>query len=203
MAALPVLFAATVPIIVLFAILQFGLGGGMVGALTRDPNAVSKAPFYVGFLSTVGIALWLGSALVAVIGAVLASFGSRHGRLLSGFAALTVVLALDDMLQLHEEVLPRYAGIPEGLTYLAYALALAFLMLRHFHTLIRNEPVILLTALAFMALSVFGDVIPERVPGLGFLGSFAFEDGCKLVGIVVWTLYFSRFVIHLARGEAD
>lgn len=191
-----------VPLAVFFTYLAETLDNEVVGWITRDPNGVSGQPFYVGAISTLGVSVWLAATQMMLFGVALAARSSPHRRFLTGFGLLTGLLALDDMLQLHELVFPVHMGIPEIAVYLFYAASGLFLLFRHLRILLRNEPLIFFSAAGCLALSIFVDLIPSHTPMLWRIANYAWEDGSKFIGICLWATYFGRYVYRLARGEA-
>lgn len=157
--------------------------------LTRDPNALFDAPLYVGFLSQVGIFFWAAAMTMCFYTAMLVPPNElraecRYFLVASGL--LTFTLGLDDVFLLHEQFFP-FIGIPEQVTYLAYAAFTLFLLLR-FRTLILNTQFPLLAAaLLLFASSMSLDWFqPEGID------IFLIEDGAKLVGIMCWLAYFAH-----------
>lgn len=160
-----------------------------IGTLTRDPAAISGSPFYVGFLSQVGIFLWSAAAATCMFSAnVLSRTGNPEVKpflLVSGL--VTLALGLDDAFLLHEEAIPDFFAVPEKAVFASYA-ALALLFLVKFYSVIlKTEYVLLVMASIFFGASVALDLLES--PGTDL---YLFEDGAKLVGIVSWLAYFFR-----------
>jgi len=161
-----------------------------IGMLTRDPTSISGSPFYVGFLSQIALLLWSASAAICLFSARVLSTQTGNLKiksflLVSGLLAL--ILGLDDAFLLHEEVIPRFLGVPEKAVYVIYVgLVLFYLVI--FHSVIRKtEYVLLVMAFVFFGVSVTLDFFePLNVD------PYLFEDGAKLVGIVSWLAYFFR-----------
>lgn len=160
-----------------------------IGELTRDPNAVFEGPFYIGFLSQLGIFFWTASAAICILSAKVLS-GPKNNLKTKRFfylsGTLTLVLAFDDIFLLHEEFFPRF-GISEKVILLCYATFILFFLVRFYSLILKTEYVLLVMAFIFFGLSVFLDLFqPEGIdPHL-------MEDGAKLVGIVSWLAYFFR-----------
>lgn len=169
--------------------------------LFRDSNALMDMPFYSGALSNLGILFWWSAAVVCALTYVLfRKFATpdRSGDTGKYFflyvSVLTALLALDDLLMIHEEVLPRYLGFPELTLYALYGVAVAVLLLRFWSFILRSNLLLLFLTLSFFGLSVLIDLGMLRflfgVPG--DLDSFL-EDGAKLLGIASWLYYLVRF----------
>lgn len=96
--------------------------------------------------------------------------------------ALTAVLFLDDFFLLHESLYTTILGAPELAVYAVYGIAgLAFAW--RFRRLLGAEAgaLLVLAATAF----VLSTAMDLALPGRHLL-----EDGLKLLGIVLWTIFF-------------
>ncbi len=163
----------------------------MASALDR---CVDFSCAYAGFISNVGVLVWIGGAAVCLTVAYLARRrpqGGEAARLFVGAGALTAALALDDVFLLHEQVLPRIlsraeftavVGKPERLVFAFYGLATAGLVLWHRHLLARTDVWVLGFAVALFGVSIALDQFVQ--------GNVLAEDGAKLLAIVTWTAYF-------------
>jgi hypothetical protein len=163
------------------------LSGRPLSDFTRDPVAVVEAPFYVGFLSNVGVLLWTGVAAACLVaGEVLRRVREPQARLLLAAGALSAVLALDDLFRGHE-VLNERLGVPQPLLPALYAAAIALLCARNLQLLRRTEWKLLAAALALFGTSaaIDGLLDPGRTTALE-----ALEDVVKLFGIATWAAYF-------------
>ena len=171
--------------------------------LLRDPMAtVSERSaccgLHLGLVSHLGVGLWVSTAAICAFAAL--CLPRRPGkrrlatRFLSGAASLSAWLALDDLLMLHERVLPGL-GVPELATYAVYGAA----GLVHLGTALRvatpaaaGTRVLLLVAVAMLGASVVSDTVLEA---LGWTVPIGLEDGAKLVGIAFW-LAFHTVLAH-------
>src|SRR3546814_19907864 len=91
-------------------------GKRTIQLLMMDANTVNGAEFCHGLISTAGTAIWLGSALLILL-SVLLPRSRPEAPFLIMMLILTLVLSLDDLMQLHEIVFPTYLGVSEGVTY--------------------------------------------------------------------------------------
>jgi hypothetical protein len=164
-----------------------------VSDLIRDTNAAAGVPFYVGAISNLGLLLWGAAAAVCLFTwTLLAGTRGREMRsflLASGIFSL--VLLLDDWLQLHEVVFPHYLGVPENLVYVAYVLAGVAYLLAFRKTILKTEFSLLAIALALFASSIVLDQFSEIESLPSFRGIGAMEDAAKLMGILAWLTYFA------------
>jgi hypothetical protein len=192
------------PVIVL-TIVAVGLAVGAVLAmglarhldlpnLTRDPAAVTGTHWWVGLLSFLGFALW-GIGAGSALAAGLASAGARR-RLLLQAAALTVLLLLDDMLMLHENVLPNL-HVPEFVVYVGYLLAVTAWAWSNRIEMRRTDRLLLVVALLGFAASIGLDKLIDGITDWTFL-----EDSLKFGGIALWSLYLVRTSVATFRSGA-
>lgn len=159
--------------------------------LMGDPASVTGKPFYLGFVSNVGIVAWSAIATVFLFRhhqerAARGPADWRRFLLWSGlFAAL---LGFDDLFLLHEQVLPDYLSIAQPFVVGAYAIACLAYLLGFAGQIARTAYPVLVVALALLAASVALDQLHDRwelyLPGSGFL-----EDALKLLGIGTWLSY--------------
>lgn len=169
-----------------------------IGDLTRDPLATAQLPFYVGFMSQLGLIIWSACASVTLFSALMIpNTAQKHAvkLFLFGSGCFTVFLALDDAFLLHEEFFPRF-GISETMVYGVYFLALTVFVYSFRNFMASTPYIILLTALVCFALSIGIDELPlERLD----INPFLLEDGFKLVGILTWCVYFLRVSLSELR----
>lgn len=170
------------------------LAGIPYDEVLRDPNAVSIRPFYTGFVSQIGSALWIAAASIALwTGLGLRGDREQRGILIHG-GLLAGLLALDDLLMLHEGLFPA-AGIPETAVLLVYALLLAGFLVTHAFAILRTAWLYLALGLGCFALSLSVDMLGDAIPAAIF-----FEDMPKTVGILFWCAYL--FTVSSSASRA-
>lgn len=163
--------------------------------LMLDPTEVMQVPFYTGIMANLGILLWAAAAsicmFIAIFLAQLVGKAWRDFFLVSGL--LTLLLLLDDLLRLHDEILPVYLGIKGDFLGIVYVLLIVLYLLR-FRTLILQYPyTFLVLALGLFGVSVAIDVAPTGLKDLFPVADVIFvEDGAKLLGIANWIAYFAH-----------
>lgn len=165
-----------------------------LGRLFRDAMLVSSVlsqvrPWY-GIFSHLGIVLLVlaaGGGLVTLIRLRARRLRSVGGAFLGHGTAVTLVLALDDLLMIHEWA---NSLVSQGELYVIalYGLFVASFVLRFGAILRRREPALLAIVVAGLAVSLLVDVI------VGSTESFwiFIEDGAKFVGYAAWFAYFLR-----------
>lgn len=154
------------------------------GALTRDPAQQCDAPFYVGFLSNMGILFWMASATVTAFGAALLTDRPEARRARAFLIALTLLsgaFCVDDFFLLHERL-----PVSEKVIFGAYAVFLAVTLILHRARLTRIPASHLIVAGVFFAASIGIDLLQSTIEAL--LGSvrILLEDGAKFLGAVFW-----------------
>lgn len=160
-------------------------------AVIRDEGCSGAACLGAGAVSNAGGVVWLlGAAACLAAANQLAGSPMRRPLLFCGL--LTAMLGADDMLMLHELVLPKLIPGAELMLFAFYA-ATALWLLGSFRWFFRLTPFVWV-ALAALLLggSVAVDVVSEE--------SFLLEDGLKLFGIVTWSGYFCLTAAAAAPG---
>ncbi len=147
-----------------------------VGALTRDPTAVAGVSWWVGSIGRLTNLCWAVASTVNILAAQVSVPSLRRPLLLLG--GLCALLAVDDTLLVHEEVMPS-AGIPEAPLLAVYPLA-GVVLARWFWPLRRTAVgAVFFTGAGMLAVSLAADA---------FLAQLLVEDTLKLMGILMWCL---------------
>jgi hypothetical protein len=186
--------AAAAALLVIAALLGVTYGvhrltGAPLAALTRDPTRVLGGLPWIGLMSNLGVLIWASAAAICCFGAaVLSERGAERRRIeflwVSG--VLTAVLVLDDLLQLHEGVVPRITGWPESAIVSVYPILFLAYLARYAATILAAEWLLLLASAALLAASIGIDAVFT-----GERRAFV-EDGSKLAGIVLWLAFYAR-----------
>jgi hypothetical protein len=157
--------------------------------LVRDPLVVAEeaaqcCSAYYGFVSNLGIILWIAAATACALAALLAQVARAEARttafLLAG-GLFTFWLGLDDLFLVHENVLPTF-GVPEKATFAGIAAAgMTYLLVCWRHILTGPTSVFVIAGLC-LAMSMGLDAfVHDEAPLWIFL-----EDALKFLGIVFW-----------------
>ncbi len=160
---------------------------------TRDPAAAvsgGTAPSYAGALSNLGVLVMAAAATVSLHAGWLLYHAKRARNqfwFIMSSGLFTTWLLLDDLYQIHEEVLPDHVGIPEEVVYALYVGLMTAYLLIFAGAILQTEYVLLLLALGFFALSIVSDFIPFE-----FAEHHLIEDGAKFVGMTLWCAYYLR-----------
>ncbi|MRX44558.1 hypothetical protein [Agromyces kandeliae] len=168
--------------------------------LVRDAQVVAAArgnasPAY-GLVSNLGIVAMLLAAGAACMALLLRPRCRDVRRLLAWSLTLTLIVALDDLLLLHETA----AFGPGSGFVLAAAYAIAFLAFAlRFRDLIveRLDPALLVVMFVGLGTSAIVDVLVEPATRASVL----VEDGAKLLGLLAWSAFVARAAILTLRTD--
>lgn len=198
--ALACIYIAVIPGLLFFSLSLLGLksAGFKVMEILRDPAQQSGASSFLGFLSTIGIWLWIGSTTISFFFVLTHNFSGRKNlkELLFLTGMLSILLAVDDFFMIHD----RY--VPEKICYLFYAIVLGSLLIRHFKLIIAIEGFSFFLAGTFLALSIFTDLIQENIT-LYYHYSQIIEEACKFIGASTWLYFNGRLALFLLNPVTE
>jgi len=153
--------------------------------VVRDAAQTLNASSFLGFLSTIGIWVWVSAAAICFFSAMSNDFSGqmqRRGMLLL-MGLFSLALAVDDFFLLHE----RY--INQNYCFLVYAALAGALLVKYWELLFKFEGLIFLIAGFFLAFSIAIDLIQPRYKQFYNILQLA-EEGSKFLGAATW-LYFN------------
>jgi hypothetical protein len=167
------------------------LGYGIIEIL-RDPAQQSGQSSFLGFLSSIGVWLWISSVAICFFSALnyKSKANDRHKELLFLVGILSMILAIDDFFMLHD----RYVN--EHFCFLAYAFFAGTILVRHYKKIIEIDGFSFLLAGLLLALSILIDLIQGHIP-LKYAYTQVIEEGFKFVGAATW-LYFSYCIASIS-----
>lgn len=173
--------------------------------MTRDTAAVSGGGPWHGLVSQLGLIVWGAAAGACIVTALVcrAAGAPRDGVLfIASTAALIALLAVDDALQLHEDVFPRSLGVPEIVVKFILCLAALAWLVRFRAAIVETDLLLLGFAVLSLGASLVADAALEPV-GLPIW----VEDFFKYVGLAAyasWCFSAARGLLQsaLARGQA-
>lgn len=161
--------------------------------LTGDPAMINHTPLYFGVLSNLGVMLWAAAATCAFLGAGLLQKDLRKFRFLLFSGLFSTFLGVDDLLSIHEHILPHTLHIPEKIGYFGYLLLAGIFFVSYITIILREtDYIILAVALLFFGLSIVTIFIP-------FIDRAFVKDNLKFLGIVYWLVYFFYTTLRFAR----
>ena len=172
-----------------------GFGFTLIEIL-RDPAQQTGQSTFAGFVSSIGIWLWISSAAICFFGA---ATGARDGRfrrrevlVLAGLLSLT--LGVDDFFMIHD----RY--VKQVYCYVGYAFLATTILVRHIKAIVEIDVAAYLVAGGLLALSIATDLAQRRIP-LDYETTQMFEEGFKFTGAAVWLYFCTRVAAYQAGGE--
>lgn len=186
--------------ILLAALIASEIKGKSLGFYTREPAAIMGTSALIGALSNLGGLLWSAAATVCLFTWAVKLRQRAEGRVPPAFFLVSglfmAAMMVDDVFQVHEELVPRYLGVPDEPVIVLYVLfAIAWLVV-FWRTILKTDYLILLIAAGCSAVSVVVDAA-SKAP---FNSRYFLEDGFKLLGIVGWLGYLGRVCYRELTG---
>lgn len=153
--------------------------------ILRDPAQQSGQSSFLGFLSNIGIWLWVSSAAICFFSGMTGDFVTKDGQrnLLFLVCLLSTLLAVDDFFMIHD----RY--VRQKICYLIYAVCGVTLLIFYYKKIIEIEGFAFLFACLLLGLSILTDLTENYIP-LRYSYVQVVEEGFKFTGGAAW-LYFS------------
>jgi len=166
------------------AVLIMSSYGFKLHEILRDPAQQSGLSSFLGFVSNIGIWLWVSSVAICCFSLVSGVTEKSRGRfeLLVLLAMLSLLLAVDDFFLLHERYVHQ-RGI-----FVFYALFTITLFVRHFRRIIEIDGFAFVLSGSLLALSIIIDLEQRHFP-FHYKYVQVVEEGCKFVVAALW-LYF-------------
>jgi hypothetical protein len=159
---------------------------------TREPQFLGDLPWYAGFLSTLGVLVWVAG--VGAVGTMACTPQLRSHRWVYALPALlALAMAIDDIYLLHDVVYP----VSESVVQLAYFTAIAAILVVFRDRLPSAAVIGSLGAVGLWAASALMDRSLNE-SGLNF--DQLTEDTLKFAGIAVWTVGWIVAVLDTNRG---
>ena len=160
--------------------------------ILRDPAQQSGASSFLGFLSNIGIWLWISSAAIGffVVSTSKSRFNSNHRELIFLTSMLSIILAIDDFFLIHD----RY--INQKICYFAYAILATIILVRHYKQIIEIAGFAFLAAGTFLALSILTDLVQSYIP-IRYSLTQVLEEGFKFIGAATWLYFITRIASFL------
>lgn len=178
------------------SILVLDSAGFTLKEMLRDPATQLNFSSFLGFVSNIGIWLWVSSVALCCYSLVTCRLRSASGstELVILLGLLSLLLAVDDFFLLHE----RYVH-QKGI-FLFYAVCALTLLVRHYRKIIEIDGFSFLLAGFLLAVSVFIDMKQRKIP-LDYAQVQLIEDGCKFVGAAIWLFFCGQVALHRARHD--
>jgi hypothetical protein len=199
------LYAPAVALLVIVAavVKVAGIPGGV---FMRDPVQTVDAPFYLGLVSNIGILVWCTGGVIALFAAAMLT--GRPGlaeprRFLLWSGILTLAVMLDDLLILHDKVIPDLSHLPEQGVYFIHLVVAAAYVTRFRRLIFAADRTLLVLATALMGVSLVMDQwhLLFRLTGRMILPeNYLLEDGAKFLSQITWMGYLLRRAADAVRA---
>lgn len=180
------LLYAGVPAVLIYGISLAVLSssGYKIVEILRDPAQQSGQSSFLGFVSNIGVWIWISAAAICFFRVLTAGaeISRRRRELLLLVGMLSLLLGVDDFFLIHD----RYVN--QKLCYGIYAVLAGALLARHYVSIFKIDGFTFLFAGGLLALSIVTDLSQPYIP-LRYSHSQIIEEGCKFVGAAFW-LYF-------------
>ncbi len=176
---------AIIPALVFYglSIIVLRSSGFEIMEILRDTAQQTEVSSFLGFVSNIGIWLWVCSAAICFFVLTRNISGMKHFKeLIFLTGLLSLLLAVDDFFLIHD----RYVN--QNICYLTYAIFLGILFIRHFKRIIAIEGFAFLLTGILLASSILTDLVQAKMP-LGYQHMQIIEEGFKFLGGATW-LYF-------------
>ena len=161
-----------------------------ISRFTRDPSSVMKGSQFDGFLSSIGVLFWSGTAVISIFCYALFRRNVDSSEITKFALAgglFTSILLLDDLFMFHDGIFPRF-GLNEKILFLFYAVFILLYLVKFRQFILTRDYTLLLAAIFFFAFSIIVDTFPYSLLGKWH---HLFEDGTKFLGIVSWFGYYT------------
>ena len=180
------------------AILLLESSGYSLREILRDPAQQLGHSSMLGFVSNIGVWLWVSSSAICGYSLFtnhsLSKDKSFELTLLMGL--LSLLLAVDDFFLLHE----RYV-YQKGI-FLFYAVCAIAILARHSRRIIEIDAFSFLFAGMLLAASVIIDIKQRKIP-LDYQYVQLIEEGCKFLGSAMWLYFCGQVAAYRARRECE
>lgn len=154
--------------------------------ILRDPASTFHASPFVGIISHLGIMTMVVTGCICLFVVSLASVRPASLFLAGLFS---VAFSLDDLLMLHEKILPNLFGIPELITFGFYGIIVMILVGFQYADLSQPRGMMLVASVLFFVVSAALDQL-AAFDGLSRQLQIAIEDYAKFSGIAFWAGYW-------------
>jgi hypothetical protein len=177
---------AVLPAVLFYGLALFGLQltGYEILEIIRDAPQQTDSSSFLGFLSNIGVWLWISSAAISLFAATSsrAKFLGQPRELALLLGGFSLALGFDDLFLIHDRYINQY------ICYAGYAVGALFLVVRHFRIIFSANGIGFFMAGALLALSILTDIVQYDLP-FAHHHVQGFEEGFKFAGAATW-LYF-------------
>lgn len=175
------IFVAGIPALLFYSLSLIGLSSSGFGIMEilRDPAQQSGQSSFLGFVSNIGIWLWVSSVAICFFSALAYDLvaNDRRKELLFLVGMLSMFLAIDDFFMIHD----RYVN--QNISYFAYAFCAGIILVRHFKKIMEIDGFSFLLAGLLLALSILTDLTQSYISlRYTYVQVQVIEEGFKFIG---------------------
>ena len=190
---------AVVPALIIYvsSILFLKATGFELLQIIRDPAQQTGQSSFLGFVSNIGVWLWISSAAICFF-AVLAGRSIANNdqrRLLFLIGILSLTLGFDDLFMIHD----RY--VSQKICFLAYAVFAGALLVLYKKAISEIAGFAFLLASFLLAMSIATDLVQDYIP-FKYTHIQMIEEGFKFTGGATWLFFSSRVAINSLSNAA-
>ncbi len=163
--------------------------------LSTETATYTDTSFYTGILSNLGIMLWSAAAALGFLGAVLLRGVPRVERFMFASGIATTLLALDNIMLIHDRVIPRHLHVRESIVYVLYILLIAIFLLSFSRLILSatNYPILAVGVLFLFVSAAMGKLLDYSQQMMFIKASF------KLAGIAFWMAYYFDTLVRFVN----
>lgn len=163
--------------------------------LTANPISFLKAPFYQGILHRLGLMFWSFIVIINLFTYTIIknkNYSSEETSFLLFSSLFFGFFMFDEMLLIHNDILPKLIGIHQLIVLIIYTIVALIFLLSFKKTILKNFPVLFLSAISLLALSMMIDIF-SYLKIIKFSFRYFLDDSLKFLGIFNLFIYFFIF----------
>tara|TARA_Y100000589_G_scaffold72744_1_gene65627 strand:+ start:251 stop:889 length:639 start_codon:yes stop_codon:yes gene_type:complete len=164
--------------------------------IIRDLAQTCNQTLGVGFLSNLGIIIWIGiSSILIFIIKVGVSKKSKYNDLIKTGCIFSWFLALDDFFLIHDKY------IIQEIIFLSYFILIFYILKRFFTQIKELGPNLFLTSLLLFGLSIIIDIVLQDLFPSFLIVTQIIEEGCKFMGIFCWASFWWKSASKILKSQ--
>ena len=166
--------------------------------IIRDPGQQLQYHGFLGFLSNIGIWLWISAAAISFFAVLTGEYtrNDKRRQLLILTLILSLMLGMDDLFMIHD------LYIKEKYCYLTYALFAGYMGIRYYKPILKIEGIAFVLMICLFGLSVVIDKIQMLVP-VSYNVTQVMEEGSKFIGMASWLYFVFRVAAYKPGPEPE
>ena len=179
-------------------LLIFGLQGVKPLLVLRDLAQTCDEGLGVGFISNIGIIMWIGISFVLIFLSKISFLRKSHYRnLITLGAVFSSILALDDFFLIHDKY------IIQEIVFIFYFLFALNLIKKCRRQIEEIDGYLFCASYILFGLSIFIDIVLQNLFPSLIIYSQILEEGFKFAGIFCWFAFWWKSANFILRNELD